>query len=293
MLELGHKSAEEYAGMTGVSPAFFISLFTNRFTPEDVSAGLRILARIGYEGFQLEVYHRDTLPLWVQQGASLVRRESAGLNLKASQFVAHFMMEAFSSEETLYSDAGIEEMKSVLEVVGRFEECSIVTVPLGPFAVRQIPTIKDYFRLFDRCVKKIGLLLELVESSSRRMAVEILPSAIVGGIDGFMRLCERLGTETLGLNFDTGHAWASKENLCLVPAKLGKRILGTHLCDNFGNENLSLRPGAGSIDWPWLMPTLRASGYEGALDIEIVCRPEETRDEYAKGRDYIEALLKS
>jgi sugar phosphate isomerase/epimerase len=70
--------------------------------------------------------------------------------------------------------------------------------------------------------------------------LEILPSAIVGGIDGFIRLCERLGTASLGLNFDTGHAWASKENLYLIPAKLGRQIVGTHLCDNFGNENLSL-----------------------------------------------------
>ena len=76
--------------------------------------------------------------------------------------------------------------------------------------------------------------------------------AEVGGIDGFLRLCEHIGTDTLGLNFDTGHARACKENLYLIPAKLGGRILGTHLCDNFGHENLSLRPGAGSIDWPRL-----------------------------------------
>jgi sugar phosphate isomerase/epimerase len=279
--------------MIGVSPAFFLSRFTNRFTPEDVAAGLKTLARMGYEGFQLEVFHRETLPGWVQQGASLVRRESAGLGLKATQFVAHFMLGAFASAETLHSDAGIEEMKSVLEIVGRFEECSIVTVPLGAFGLRQIPTMEDYLSSFDRCVEKIGLLLELVESSSRRMALEILPSAIIGGIDGFMRLCERLGTATLGLNFDTGHAWASKENLYLIPAKLGRRIVGTHLCDNFGNENLSLRPGAGSIDWPRLIETLRASDYEGAFDIEIICKPEETPDEYIKARSYIETLLNS
>jgi sugar phosphate isomerase/epimerase len=131
----------------------------------------------------------------------------------------------------------------------------------------------------------------MVEAAGRRMALEILPSAVIGGIDGFMRLCDRLGTSAPGLNFDTGHAWASKENLYLVPAKLGRRIAGTHLCDNFGNENLSLRPGAGSIDWSRLIETLRSSGYDGAFDIEIICRPEEVRDEYAKARAYIATLL--
>ena len=275
----------------GVSPAYFISRFTNRFSPDEVAAGLKELAEMGFQGFQLEVFHRETLDQWLRSGASRVCRASADSGLKATQFVAHFMMTAFSTKETLLSDAGIPEMRSVLEIVGRYDECNIVTVPLGPFEAPRIPTPEDYRALFDRCVEKLGMLLDMVEGAGRRMAVEILPSAVIGGIDGFMRLCERLGTVTLGLNFDTGHAWASKENLYLVPAKLGRKILGTHLCDNFGNENLSLRPGAGSIDGPRLCETLCASGYDGAFDIEILCKPEEAKDEYSKARDYIATLL--
>jgi len=113
----------------------------------------------------------------------------------------------------------------------------------------------------------------------------------VGGIDGFLRLCEHLGSDTLGFNFDTGHAWACKENLYLIPAKLGPRILGTHLCDNFGNENLSLRPGAGSIDWSRLIAALKACGYKGPWDIEIICKPEDAEIEYGTGRKFIENLL--
>ena len=121
--------------------------------------------------------------------------------------------------------------------------------------------------------------------------MEILPTALIGGIDGFLRLCDRLNTESLKLNFDTGHAWASKENLYLIPAKLGKRIAGTHLCDNFQNENLSLRPGAGSIDWPRIIKALRLTGYEGWFDLEIICRPDMIYQEYREGRDTIQRLL--
>jgi len=213
------------------------------------------------------------------------------LGLKATQFVAHFMMEAFSNREKLFSDAGITEMQSVLEIVGRYEECGIITVPLGAFEAPRTPRIEDYRDFFDQCVEKIRALLEMVEGSGQRMALEILPSAVIGGIDGFMRLCDRLNAVTLGLNFDTGHAWASKENLYLIPAKLGRQIQGTHLCDNFGNENLSLRPGAGSIDWPRLIEALRLSGYEGAFDIEIICKPEEARDEYDRARTFIASML--
>ncbi len=283
----------EHSEMIGVSPAFFISRFTNRFTPEDVAAGLKSLAPMGYQRFQLEVFHQESLPVWVRRGASLVRREANALKLKVSQFVAHFMLESFASPETLDSDAVVDEMRSVLEITARFEECPIVTVPIGAFQTSRNLSAKDYRRLFDRCVEKIGLLLELVEGSSQRLALEILPSAIVGGTDGFLRLCERLGNNDLGFNFDTGHAWASKENLCLIPAKLGRRIVGTHLCDNLGNENLSLRPGAGSIDWPGLIDSFRASGYQGGFDIEIICRPEEACDEYTQALAYLETLLRA
>ena len=279
--------------MIGISPAYFISRFGNRFVPQQVVEGLKELAEIGFQGFQLEVFHPETLENWVHSGADLVRRAAVDWGLKATQFVAHFMMEAFSNKETLLSDAGISEMHSVLEIVGRYEECGIVTVPLGPFEAPRVPRTEDYRDSFKQCVEKVGSLLEMVERAGRHMALEILPSGVIGGIDGFMRLCERLNTVTLGLNFDTGHAWASKENLYLIPAKLGRQIQGTHLCDNFGNENLSLRPGEGSIDWPRLIEALQLSGYEGAFDIEIICKPEEARDEYGRARAFISSLLNS
>ena len=92
--------------LIGVSPAYFISRFGNRFTPEKVAAGLKNLAETGFQGFQLEVFHPETLETWVHSGAALVRRAAADLGLKATQFVAHFMMEAFSNREKLFSDCG-------------------------------------------------------------------------------------------------------------------------------------------------------------------------------------------
>jgi sugar phosphate isomerase/epimerase len=277
--------------MIGVSPAYFISRFGNRFMPQDVAGGLEALSKMGFEGFQLEVYHGDTLKEWATSGAGLVRGRSADLGVAATQFVAHFMLESFSDWPSLDSHAAVEQMEMVLEIVGRFDECRVVTVPLPAFQPEPVPTADAYRRIFDRCLEKVGSLLSVVERAGRRMALEILPSAFIGGIDGFLRLCEHLNSETLGLNFDTGHAWACKENIYLIPIKLGPRILGTHLCDNFGNENLSLRPGAGSIDWPRLTAALRAHGYNGPWDIEIICKPEGAADEYSEGRKFIETLI--
>ena len=275
----------------GVSPAYFISRFTHRFTPDDVADSMGELARQGFRMFQLEVFHRENLDDWRARGAGIVRRQSIAHGLQASQFVAHFMLEDFADRQNLISNASIEQMKVVLDIVDRFEECRVITVPLPAFEDRAASSRDNYLFLFERCAGKVSRLLAMVEDAGRRMALEVLPGAIVGGIDGFLRLCEHLGSDTLGLNFDTGHAWACKENLYLIPAKLGPRILGTHLCDNFGNENLSLRPGAGSIDWTRLIAALKACGYKGPWDIEIACPPNSVAEEYGAGRRFIEALV--
>ncbi len=277
--------------MIGVSPAYFISRYGDRFTPAEVAEGLADIARLGCNGFQLEVYHREMLGEWLSGGAQLVRQRSLDLDLAATQFVAHFMMDAFADTNGLNSSSELEDMQIVLEIVSRFNECRTITVPLGAFEPGPNCGPDDYRLFFACCVEKIKRLLQRVEKTGRRMALEIMPAAIIGGIDGFLRLCDQLGTDSLGLNFDTGHAWASKENMYLIPAKLGRRILGTHLCDNFGNENLSLRPGAGSIDWPRIMNALQTAGYSSSYDLEIICRPEEVQREYQQAYAFIRSEL--
>ena len=278
--------------MTGVSPAYFISRYTDRFTPSDVCEGLAEISELGFQQFQMEVFHVENLADWVNGGSQQVRQCSDGLGLRPSQFVAHFMLNAFSNASSVMSDSGLVEIDSVLQIVDRFEDCSIVTIPLGAFDSQGIVERTDYIALFNRCVEKVGQLLERVENGGWRLALEIMPSSIIGGIDGFLRLCDQLGSDSLGLNFDTGHAWAAKENLYLIPAKLGQRLMGTHLCDNFGHENLSLRPGAGSIDWPRIIGALQAVSYLGSYDLEIICRPVEIQQEYGEGHTFIDSILR-
>ena len=291
-----HDNTEEVQAYYEANPDFF-QFKTIEELPTDLQwrngEGLAEIAELGFRQFQPEVFHAENLAGWVNGGGQQVRQCADSLGLQPSQFVAHFMLNAFSNTPSVMSDAAFTEIDSVLEIVEFFEDCSIVTIPLGAFDAQGIVQRSDYIALFNRCVEKIGQILERVEGAGRRLALEIMPSAVIVGIDGFMRLCDQLQTDSLGLNFDTGHAWAAKENINLIPAKLNGQILGTHFCDNFGHENLSLRPGTGSIDWPGIIDGLRTSGYEGSFDIEIICPPEAVRQEYGQGRAYIEALINS
>jgi len=89
--------------LIGLSPAYYISRFTDEFTPSDVAGSLNDIAAMGYGGFQLEVFHRRNLKLWLEGGSQRVRQRADDLNLKPTQFVAHFMLAAFANPQNLNS----------------------------------------------------------------------------------------------------------------------------------------------------------------------------------------------
>ncbi len=282
----------------GVSPAYFFSRFTTDFTVEQIAQALPDLRALGFDGFQLEIYHVDRLEEWETKGAMLasVAQEEG---LIPTQFVGHFLLHGFESLETLRSAFGIEEMKRVLDILKDFPECRVITVPIPAF---QIPAgsvwdRETYEDMYQRLVEKVAFQLEIVEAAGFRMALEIVPSSLLGGIEGFLKLRSLLGSTTLGYNFDTGHAFSSKEILPFVPARLTLDgscfIYGTHLKDNWGTENLALAPGKAGVPWEDLLRNLLLAGYRGSLDLEIVCKAEQVAKEYGRGLRFLQTIVAS
>lgn len=281
--------------MTGVSPAFFFSLYTTDFTVKDYIRGLDILKRMGLGGYQLEVFHPDRLGEWEQEAQHL-RRRGDELGLETTQFVAHFLLSATADAESLMSDRGYEEMRRVAGIAAQFPACKTITLPLSPFSIPKGTVIDadGYRRLWDRLVVKLLRFDEIVRSDGFRLGLEIVPGSLLGGTEGLMRLSRETGNETIGYNFDTGHAWSSKESIATIPGKLAGRIYGTHLKDNFGAENLALPPGRGSIPWESVIRSLIDSGYTGSFDLEIACKdPAEVENAYEEGKSHIEKLVKN
>jgi len=192
------------------------------------------------------------------------------------------------------SDDGYEQMRRVTGVVSQFAECKTITLPLSPFALPKGYTLESdgYQRLWDRLVEKLLAFDEIVRFSGFRLALEIVPESLLGGTEGLMRLIRETGNETIGYNFDTGHAHSSKECIATLPGKLAGRVYGTHLKDNFGFENFALPPGRGSIPWESVIHNLTACGYTGSFDLEIASKhPSEVVNDYTEGKSFIEKIL--
>jgi hypothetical protein len=104
------------------------------------------------------------------------------------------------------------------------------------------------------------------------------------------RRVQRIATD-LGLNFDTGHAWACREMVPLLPFELAGRFFGTHLGDNRGTDNVKMPLGQGTIPWGPLLWNLRSADYQGSLDIEIGCPAGEVEQHYSQGLALLRSLI--
>ena len=273
----------------GVSPAYFISSYGFGFTPADVCRSLPELKTIGFDNFQTEVVHEDTLPQWLNGGAQLVGQTARDLGLEISQFVSHFMLPAFAGLDVSESDWGLSEMRSVFELTALYKPKLLVVIPLADVPV--YPRDSDeYYRLYDATVKKFRTIAELAAQSGNMLSVEVQPRSVIHGGREIKQFCEDVGFE-MGYNFDSGHAWAGRNNLLEIIFALRGRIYGTHLCDNFGTVNLSNRPGDGTISWEPVLKALLNSGYEGTLDLEIGTSPEKVISEYTDGLCFIKEFV--
>jgi sugar phosphate isomerase/epimerase len=275
--------------MLGVSPAFVLSLYGHDFSVDDFCEALPRIERLGFGAYQPEVFHAAALPEWARD-AHRVHRTAEALGLVPSQFVAHFMLEWFASPERLHPAGGMDELKAVVEIVQAFPPCRVLTIPVGQFQPDWKAAGDDWRKQRGCLAEKVSRYLEVVSGAGLKLALEIMPFSVIGGIRRFLDLCHEIGSPHLGLNFDTGHAWACRELVPLLPFEMEGKILGTHLGDNRSTDNVKMPLGHGTIPWGPLLQNLLAAGYQGNLDIEIGCDADQAERVYRQSLEYLRSL---
>jgi sugar phosphate isomerase/epimerase len=209
--------------MIGVSPAFMVSLYGPGFSIGNFCEGLKLVRKLGFSAYQPEILVGTALTEWAQDARS-VHRTASDLGLVPTQFVAHFILEEFSNPEKLNPRSGIGELHQVLDIVQGFPPCRVLTIPASTFGVDWNSPEATDFRwwqaVHQRLAEKIGRYVEVVAEAGMKLAFEILPFSVIGGIGRFVNLCNEIGSPALGINFDTGHAWACRELVPLLPFEL-------------------------------------------------------------------------
>ena len=103
-----------------------------------------------------------------------------------------------------------------------------------------------------------------------KIAVENRLESCYGSLPrDLLELVEEVGSESLGVCFDTGHANVNKLSMPVMVEMLREHLLATHIHDNDGHHDQHLPPLMGGIDWDGLMNAFSRSGYGKPLILEI------------------------
>lgn len=74
--------------------------------------------------------------------------------------------------------------------------------------------------------------------------------------------------DNVGIVWDFGHANMMSWNQTEALEKIGKRLIATHVQDNYGVVDNHLLPYLGTVEWEPIMKTLKKIGYKGAFAYE-------------------------
>jgi sugar phosphate isomerase/epimerase len=273
------QNKERREELIGVSPAYYISRYGTGFTIDDIVDGMGWLASHHFSSLQLEVFHRNRqLKQWNESAATKIKESLERYGLKASQFVAHFLLKGFDCRESLENFEDLNALENISVLLHQFSLTDRVTIPIPPFSSFKHAD-RDILFLFDEKVRRAESILG---EKGLMLSLEPMP----GGLASDLSFLNR--HTSVGLNLDPGHLLCSGIDPFSLDLSVLSRVRSTHLCENDGKENLSLRPGSLSRRWFGLLGNLRGAGYDGALDLEIISPSGDWETEYLAGRFFLE-----
>lgn len=157
--------------------------------------------------------------------------------------------------------------------VEAFRRCLPVFAELGAKVMNIHPDARapmhDRTFVIGQNLKSLREIMEAAEGTGVRVMVENLP----GNFNTASQLAELLDPlPQLGLHLDMGHTelMVPTNSTEEILARFGARLMHVHLHDNKGGDgDLHLPLGAGVIDIPRHLATLKKTGYDGTITLEV------------------------
>jgi sugar phosphate isomerase/epimerase len=84
----------------------------------------------------------------------------------------------------------------------------------------------------------------------------------------------------LELHLDFGHTNFGRDNHEVFCRELGKHIRHVHFSDNRSRSDDHMPLGVGTVDWKNAVNSLKASGYDGTITLEVFCNDPGTQYNY-------------
>ncbi len=160
----------------------------------------------------------------------------------------------------------------------------------GPSVAVDVPEGFKWSELRQIVIDQLRKASEIAGSNGLQFAMEMRAGDFISSVDGIISIFNECNVENIGMVYDVAHAHAINEYLDLGIYKLGKYLKLVHLSDNDGTRPYHYQPGKGDIDFKNIIDTLRNTGYEGYVVIDISGIPN-IMEEAVKMKAMLEELI--
>lgn len=224
----------------------------------DPLAELRWAAEHGFEVMDLTLEPPQAEPGRVP--ARKLRREAERLGMDLVGHTAWFL--PLGSPVRRLREAAVAELAHAMEVLA---EAGATLVNLHPYlgAGSMVPRT----RTLAWCADSLAELADCAEARGLRPMVENLPD--LTKVEDMGRL---LKDPRLGFHLDLAHASIGEDRVPALLERFADRVLHVHLSDNTTQRDDHLPLGAGRIAWKRAIRALKATGYDGAITLEVFSR---------------------
>lgn len=254
-----------------------LAFSSNAYLHFSIEDTISRIASLGYAGIEIlaDVPHAWPAGLLEERKQSI--RDSLSRHRLTISNVNAFMMNAIADPRQPYWHPGWidpdphyrairrEHTKRALQLAKDIGAPHITTEPGGPLVEGQ--TWQEGAGIF---YDELMPCVEVAEQLQIPILIEPEPRLLIERFDQFLEFVERIGSNSVGLNFDVGHAYCVGEDPQDWVAKMQGYTAHYHLEDIAATRvHKHLVPGRGTIDFATTLQEIEKSGYQGWLTVEL------------------------
>lgn len=279
---------------------------TNAFRDQPLEAALDAIADAEYDGVEVlldepHLYPPDADDRRIEE----VRDQLDGRGLEVCNCNAFMLSAAERSDESREADYGreteafhhpsfveldpddrrkrVEHTEAALRTASALGSPSVSIPPGGPVPER----VSD-----DEAMEWFVEGLRRVAATAEEVGVDVLvepePELLIEDSEGFLELMDRVDSERVGLNFDSGHFFCVGEDPAELVGPLSEHTRHYHLEDipaDRTHEHTQL--GEGGMDIGGFLGAVEDAGYDGFVTVELYPYGETAAETAREAMNYL------
>jgi sugar phosphate isomerase/epimerase len=196
---------------------------------------------------------------------------------------------SFIEPDPAYRRVRIDHTCRAIDLCAELGGPHITTEPGGPLDAW--PTRQRGIDLFVEALKPLA---EHAHLRGVGLLIEPEPGLTVETTDQYLEVADRVGSPSIGLNFDVGHAFCMSEDLPAQIAKLAPHTRHYHFEDIAATRvHHHLVPGEGAIDFAAVVAAIKATGYDGWITVELYPNIDDPDAAARAAFDVLEPLVRA